>query len=71
MDTVLHSNRSVNELKQLNACRLYLQVIFLSDITTIDGKFLLPGVTEGTNDNIPKSKLEWPNQNSPDKKTWK
>ena len=44
---------------------------FLSDITTIDGKFLLPGVIDGTNENIPTSKLEWPNQNSPDKKTWK
>ena len=71
MDTILNSNRSVNELKQWNACKQYLQVTFLSDITTIDEKFLLPGVTDGTNDNIPKSKLEWPNQNSSDKKTWK
>ena len=71
MDTILNSYHSINQLKQLNACRLYLQVTFLSDITTIDGKFLLPGVIDGTNENIPTSKLEWPNQNSPDKKTWK
>ena len=44
---------------------------FLSDITTIDGKLLLPGVMESTNDHIPKSRIEWPTQLSPDKKTWK
>jgi len=71
MNTILDSNRSVTEWKQINACRVYLQVTFLSDITTIDGKFLLPGVIKGTNDNIPKSKLEWPTRISPDKNTWK
>ena len=55
MNAILDSNRSVTELKQINACRLYLQVTFLSDITTIDGKFLLPGVIEGTNANIQKN----------------
>ena len=71
MNTILDLNRSVTELKQINACRLYLQVTFLSDITTINGKFLLTGVIEGTHDNIPNRKLEWPTQISLDKKTWK
>ena len=69
MNTILDSNRSVTELKQVDACRIYLQVTFLSDITTMNGKFLLLGIIEGTNDNIPKSKLEWPTQISPDKNT--
>ena len=71
MNKILESNCSANELKQINACRIYRQVNFLSDITAIDGKLLLPGVIEGTTDNIPKSRLEWPTQNSPGKKTWK
>ena len=60
MDTTLDSKKSLNELHQISACRIYLQVIFISDISTVDGRFLLPTVLESMNNSIPKSRLEWP-----------
>ena len=35
------------ELAAINRCRLYLQVIYLSDITTGDGKYISPATYDG------------------------
>ena len=40
MDIALDLYSKPSDLQHLNACRLYLQVTLLSDITTADGKFI-------------------------------
>ena len=40
MDIPLDLYSKPSDLQHLNACRLYLQVTLLSDITTADGKFI-------------------------------
>ena len=45
--------RSTIQLQQINAYRLYLPVTFLSDITSINGEFILPGVLIGDKKKIP------------------
>ena len=47
MDTVLQIFTKQTEVQTLNACRLYLQVTLLSDITMTDGKTIRPSVTNG------------------------
>ena len=43
------------KLQQINACRLYLNITFLFDITSINSNFLLPGVLQGDKKKIPPS----------------
>jgi hypothetical protein len=38
----------LKSLARLNHCRKYLQVITVADISTADGRHLLPGITHGT-----------------------
>jgi hypothetical protein len=33
---------SASEMKELNRCRIYLQALFISDITEINGKYVYP-----------------------------
>ena len=40
INTTLDLNSKLSDLQHLKACRLYLQVTLLSDITTADGKFI-------------------------------
>ena len=44
MDIALDLYSKPSNLQHLNACRLDLQVTLLSDITTVDGKFIRPEV---------------------------
>ena len=46
MDIALDLYSKPSDLQHLNACRLYLQVTLLSDITTADGKFIRSEVVE-------------------------
>ena len=41
MDEVLQSSLNKSKLIQVNACRLYLHIIYLSDIIEPDGKMLI------------------------------
>jgi hypothetical protein len=54
----LHFNPS--QLARVNHCRLYLQVLTVSDITTADGISLLPSAWEGIQDPSRVSTLHWP-----------
>jgi hypothetical protein len=47
MDYFLSCNLKTNVLRILNRCRLYLQVLTLSDITSADGTYILPAVKNG------------------------
>ena len=58
---------STHQLKLLNACRLYLQVIFLSEIIKLDGHTIIYGTTIGHTQDLPTRKIKWHNQRKPNK----
>ena len=49
-------------LRYINTCRQYLKVIHLSDITTPDGKFILPHIKQHS---PIKSRYKWPRIETP------
>jgi hypothetical protein len=53
----------------INRCRVYLQVISLSDMTSNDGIFLLKSYYLGTEDPT-RHWLRWPRQMKPRKQDW-
>jgi hypothetical protein len=78
MDLPTTHNFSKSELEIINACRIYMQVTTLAEITNTQGNEILPCVLYGkmTTDNTPvlwktsTSTLKWPNQTYPSKKSW-
>ena len=70
MDDMHNYKSSTNQLLLLKACRLYLHITFLSDITNIAGDKTLQEATTGQKQDIPTSKLRWPIQRKPNKTTW-
>jgi hypothetical protein len=70
---------SIKHLRQINACRTWLQVTNLSDIATIKGDSILNPAITGESDTtgrpllwtISQSKLTWPHQPKPHKQSWK
>lgn len=56
-------------LQILNRCRIYLQVILLSDIVDTSGHTILLGVKQGALYHR-KSKLQWPIQGIPPRQDW-
>ena len=54
-------------MEQLNMCRLYLQVITISDITSACGKYILPSIKHGQATHGRHSTLEWVIQGKPTK----
>ena len=71
MDDLLSYTSSINIRKQLNVCRLFLQITFLLEITDIDGTHLIQGILHGDNKKMLPTTLHWPTQGSPDSSTWK
>jgi hypothetical protein len=55
--------------RQINACRIFLRVISLSDITSFDGKRITQAAYDRMRDPI-QSKIRWPNQQRPPKYWW-
>ena len=73
LDEVLQSNLSKSKLIQVNTCRLYLQILFLSDIIEPDGKSVHYMYHSGNRPEYPRSIFKWPRQSNPSKvacKTW-
>ncbi len=58
------------DLKLLNQCRLYLQVYSLTDITSADGKEIIPHYKNGVLGQDRISSLQWPTQQRPGKQAW-
>jgi hypothetical protein len=56
---------SPNQLETLNHCRIYLQVVTLSDITSADGTTLLHPVLQGEKLTDRKSTLHGQHNNAP------
>jgi hypothetical protein len=40
MEIIMSQDLDPEEIKRINRCRVFLKAIFLSDITTADGKYL-------------------------------
>jgi hypothetical protein len=70
MDYFVHLNYKPKELKSLNRCRIYLQVIFLSDIASVDSTEIAPKTLCGEMLSDRKSRLPWPTQHHPPKEDW-
>jgi hypothetical protein len=58
-------------LKRLNACRIFLQVITLADLTDGSGTHILPGSLQGARHNDRRSSYTWPHQIRPSSKAWR
>ena len=58
-------------MQQLNRCRIFLQVHFLSELLTPDGLSLQPGFWTGTSTNRPATPLhKYPRQSTPAPRIW-
>jgi len=72
MDAAMQYNFTAQQLKQINFCRMYLQVIMLSDIVDASGTRILSSAFHGTIDVTRSSKLHWPAWQCPNSWTsWK
>lgn len=58
-------------MKLLNSCRLFLEVLALSDITLADGKNILPTYINGKSSQHCVSKFKWTKQQRPPASAWK
>ena len=62
MERLVRSNQfTQNELLKINRIRVFLQVIFMSDITNVDGTHIRPEMVKMQR-NARKSRWEWPYQ---------
>jgi hypothetical protein len=73
MERLVASGRlSGKELQQINYCRIYLQVLFMSDIANIKGTEVEEWARKGERQPGRKSEWEWPVQQRPVSwKAWK
>ena len=71
MDEVLQSNLTKSKISQVNACRLYLRIVYFSDIIEPDGKTVNPTYYAGKCPSYPTSKFKWPHQSKPSNAAWK
>lgn len=58
------------DLQKLNQCRMFLQVTMLSDIVTVDGRYITRMAREGNFDNTWPHYHRWPNQGNPGVNKW-
>ena len=65
-----NGNSTPLELQRLNACRLFLRVARLSDITSIDGKRIREDTLAGKEKGPFSSSLNWPRQGRPPQSWW-
>jgi hypothetical protein len=60
MEEFIKANVDGNELKQLNECRMFLNVVTLSDIATADGSEITINAWEGQKEDRGGSQYQWP-----------
>jgi hypothetical protein len=70
MQFFISLNFNPTQLETLNRCRIYLQVISLSDITSVDGSRIVPTILQGLPLTDRKSTLSWPTQQRPKPSEW-
>ena len=71
MDELTRGSSSHKQLIKINACRLYLNIIHLSNIVNSEGKTVNNNFLIGCKLDYPSSKLKWPHQKYPSTKAWK
>eukprot|EP00957_Ditylum_brightwellii_P160335 12204975-Ditylum_brightwellii.AAC.1 len=74
MDVFRKSNLTDLELTQLNYCRYFLQIEFVSAITTSDGTYLIPAVyTQRNGEPLQhqNNTMHWPRQGTLSAKIWR
>ena len=47
MEAVLGRARDTAQMREINTCRTWLKVHYISDVTTVDGKAIHPGYRKG------------------------
>ena len=70
MDDVHQYTSSTHKLELINACRLYLQVTFLSETKTSDIDTIIYGATIGFKQDLPAIKFKSNNQRKVNIETW-
>ena len=70
MDSITQKITSKITLQRINACRLFLQITLLSEITSANGKFIKLNILKGQRNSNASTKI-WPRQKTPDEATWK
>jgi hypothetical protein len=70
MDHFVRQGYKASQLTRLNRCRIYLQVITLTDIASADGTCIIPDVFIGLPLTDRKSTLQWPSQKRPSETDW-
>mmetsp|Transcript_1981 Transcript_1981/g.3051 ORF Transcript_1981/g.3051 Transcript_1981/m.3051 type:complete len:373 (-) Transcript_1981:3129-4247(-) len=70
MSEFIYKGFKKGELELINQCRIYHQVMTVTDIATADGATIdsLYTKSRGSNDRV--SSLQWPIQNNPSSKAW-
>jgi hypothetical protein len=61
---------TATKLQQMNACRMWLQVARVLDISSADGRFIRKECLVGTKTTTYRSSTQWPRQGSPPKTWW-
>jgi hypothetical protein len=67
---IMYTNTSGKKMGLLNQCRLYLKVLWLSDIVNGDGKKIRRQAVMGIKEYTAHSPFIWPNQDQPSKQAW-
>ncbi|MFO0446277.1 MAG: hypothetical protein ACK51L_01300, partial [bacterium] len=70
MDLALTFHLDTYQLQCINTCRLYLQAIMVSDITTARGDKILPSVMLGERNPAVESAIQWPEIPRPPSSFW-
>ncbi len=72
MDGICESKMfTKTEIRKINACRLYLQVTLVSDISTTCGRKILPCYYQGNKQQRPNRPFNiYPRQNKPNSVSW-
>jgi len=71
MDYFVNKGLQNKTLESINICRLYLQVITLSNVVAANGQTILPSYKAGHRLSSRVSKLSWPVQGRPPNTEWK
>ena len=71
MDLLIHHKVSHDCLRIMNTCRMYLQIIFVSDMVSADGKTVLQWASHPKDTIQNRSSLHWRTQTRPTESMWK
>jgi len=70
MEFFRKNGNQTKDMAALNRCRLFLQVIALSDIVSTNGKYILPQIKSNDLPTHRTSNLQWPFQANPSATDW-